>query len=214
MNKPVSRVLPLCGIPLLIGLVAGCQREPEPRVYREIVTRGENATLQGNARAHMSWTLPASWTVQPEGDPLRLIGFWAPDPERVAAGETDPKPVDVSIVQLAGDAGGLTANVARWLGQIKVPASHAEKAIADAMPVRIASGQQGIIVDFTNLLSGDLTQTESIIGTIVTVGETTVFVKAMGGRTRLQRLKPELIAFSKSLSVGSAEDAGAGETAP
>lgn len=199
---------------MALGLFAGCQGEPEPRVYREIVTRGENSTLQGNARAHMTWTLPANWTVQPEGDPMRLTGFWAPDPARVAAGEPDPKPVDVSIVQLEGDAGGLTANVARWLGQIKVPASQAEKAIAEATPVRIGSGEQGIIVDFTNMLSGDLTQTESIIGTIVTVGETTVFVKAMGGRERLQRLKPELIAFSKSLSVGSAADAGAGETTP
>jgi hypothetical protein len=211
MNKPISRVLPLCA---LAALVVGCQREPEPRHYREIVTRGENSTLQGNPRAAMTWTLPEGWTVQPEGDPMRLTGFWAPDPARVAAGETDPKPVDVSIVQLAGDAGGLTANVTRWLGQIKVQGSLAQQAISEATPVRLASGQQGIVVDFTNLLSGDMTQTESIVGAIVTVGEYTVFVKAMGGRERLQRLKPVLIAFCESLSVGAAGDADTARETP
>lgn len=198
---------------MMTALLAACQREPEPRTYREIVTRGESSTLQGNPSSAMTWTLPTGWSVQPEGDPMRLTGFWAPDPARVSAGQTDPKPADVSIVQLDGDAGGLEANVTRWLGQIKVQGSFASKAIADAVPVRLASGQQGIVVDFTNLLSGDMTQTESIIGAIVTVDETTVFVKAMGTRERLQRLKPVLIAFCESLSIGSDAQKNAQETA-
>jgi len=216
MNKPILRVLPVYAL-LLVPLhgaliLAGCQREPEPRQYREIVTRGENFSLQGNPQADMSWTLPEGWSIQPEGDPMRLTGFWAPDPDLVKTGESDPKPVDVSIVQLEGDAGGLEANVTRWLGQIKVPSSFAKQAIAEAVPVRLASGQQGIVVDFTAFLSGDMTQTESIIGAIVTVEGTSVFVKAMGGRDRLQRLKPQLIAFCESLSVGEAS--GTGETTP
>lgn len=215
MYKPPPRTLPLFALPLLAGLLSGCVREPEPRHYREIITRGEaSSTLQGKTHVDMTWTLPESWTVQPEGDPLRLTGFWAPDPARVAAGETDPKPVDVSIVQLAGAAGGLEANVTRWLGQVKIAPSFTQQAISEATPIRLASGEEGIIVDFTNLLSGDLTQTESIMGAIVTVNETTLFVKAMGTRSRLQRLKPELIAFCQSLSVGSAQASGAGETTP
>jgi len=211
MQKPNSRVLSLFALPVLAGLLTGCNREPEPRHYREVITRGEVA-LQGKPRIDMTWTLPAHWTVQPEGDPLRLTGFWAPDPARAAAGKTDPNPVDVSIVQLAGAAGGLEANVTRWLGQVKIAPSFTQQAIEEATPIRLASGQEGIIVDFTGLLSGDLTQTESIMGAIVPVGETTLFVKAMGGRSRLQRLKPELIAFCQSLSVGSASVTG--ETAP
>lgn len=214
MHKPHPRVLSLCALLLLAGILAGCVREPEPRHYREVITRGETPTLQGKTHVDMTWTLPASWTVQPEGDPLRLTGFWAPDPARVADGKTDSKPVDVSIVQLAGAAGGLEANVTRWLGQVKIAPSFTRQAIEEATPIRLASGQEGIVVDFTNLLSGDLTQTESIVGAIVTVDETTLFVKAMGGRSRLQRLKPELIAFCQSLSVGSAQASGAGETVP
>ena len=117
-------------------------------------------------------------------------------------------------MQLAGAAGGLEANVTRWLGQVKIAPSFTQKAIEDATPIRLASGEEGIIVDFTGLLSGDLTQTESIMGAIVPVGETTLFVKAMGGRSRLQRLKPELIAFCQSLSIGAAPASGAGETTP
>jgi hypothetical protein len=214
MIKPIPRFWRFGAVPILSFIVLGCQSDPEPRKYREIVTRGENSTLQGNPSASMTWALPNGWTIQPEGDAMRLTGFWAPDPARFAAGETDPRPVDVSIVQLAGPAGGLEANVTRWLGQIKVQANFAQRAITEATPVRIGSGQEGIIVDFTNFLSGDMTQTESIIGAIVTVGETTVFVKAMGSRERLKRIKPQLIEFCENLSVGSGAAYGAGETTP
>lgn len=214
MIKPISTVFSLCALVAVPAILTGCNAEPEPRRYREIVTLGENSNLQGNPRAAMTWSLPKGWTVQPEGDPMRLTGFWAPDPELTDKGEPDPKPVDVSIVQLEGDAGGLEANVTRWLGQIKVQGSFAQKAIADAVPVTLANGQKGIVVDFTTFLSGDLTQTESIVGAIVTVGETTVFVKAMGGRERLQRIKPQLIAFCESLSVGGTETPAAEKETP
>lgn len=208
MPKPFYRVLPLLtlsfGLSGLSGMsliLTGCNREPEPRRYQEIETRGGATTLQGNPQAPMNWSLPAGWTVQPEGDPMRLTGFWAPDPDLTAAGEMDPKPVDVSIVQLAGDAGGLEANVTRWLGQVKVPAAFAAQAISEASPVRLASGQEGLIVDFTDFLSGDMTLSQSIVGAIVTVGETTVFVKAMGARENVVKIKPQLVEFCRSLSI-------------
>jgi hypothetical protein len=205
MPKPFYRILPL--IPLSFALMA-CNREPEPRRYQEIETRN-TSTLQGNPQAPMTWSLPAGWTVQPEGDPMRLTGFWAPNPELAARGEMDPKPVDVSIVQLAGDAGGMEANVTRWLGQVKVPASFAAQALREATPVRLATGQDGIIVDFTDFLSGDMTLSQSIIGAIVTVGETTVFVKAMGARESVAKIKPQLIEFCRGLSI-----LGTPETSP
>lgn len=178
-----------------------CNGNPEPRRYSEIVRRGESANLQGNAPGNLSWTLPTGWTVQPEGDPMRLTGFWAPDPELAQKGETDPKPVDVSIVQLAGDAGGLEANVTRWLGQVSIPATFAAQAIAEATPIRTATGQTGIVVDFTPYLSGDLTQSKSIVGAILHAGDNTVFVKAMGARSHLPKIKPQLLEFCRGLSI-------------
>jgi hypothetical protein len=182
--------------------LTACNDDPQPRRYREIAARGEGSNLQRGTLSNISWKLPAGWTVQPEGDPLRLTGFWAPDPELLAAGQTDPDPVDVSIVQLGGMAGGLEANVTRWLGQIGVPASQASAAIAAATPVKTASGQTGVVVDFTGFMSGDLTQSKSIVGAILEVDGGTMFVKAMGQKPKVARLRPVLVEFVKNLSIG------------
>jgi hypothetical protein len=187
---------------LLVAGLAGCQGdEPQPRRYREIALKSKNGPVQAEAPIRLSWTLPDGWVDQPEGDPLRLAGFWAPDPALAHTGEMDPLAVDVSLVQLAGDAGGLDANVVRWLGQIKIPASYAEQAIAAAAPVQAATGQRGIVVDFTEMLSGDLTESRSIVGAIIQGDGYTVFVKAMGDKDRLVKIKPQLLEFCAKLNI-------------
>ena len=208
-NPPSSRktvllfavaALALAALAASAGLT-GCHGDPEPRRYREIAFKSKGGAPQGEAPIHLSWTLPDGWADQPEGDPLRLAGFWAPDPSLAHTGEMDPLAVDVSLVQLAGDAGGLDANVVRWLGQIKIPASYAEQAIAAATPVRTATGQKGILVDFTDMLSGDMTQSKSIVGAIIQGDGYTVFVKAMGEKDRLLKIKPQLLQFCDSLKI-------------
>lgn len=184
-------------------ILVSCKGDPQPRRYREIVARGEGANLQRGPLSDISWKLPDGWSIQPEGDPLRLTGFWAPDPELAKAGQADPDPVDVSIVQLGGMAGGLRANVVRWLGQIGVPATQAPAAIAAATKVKTATGQSGVVVDFTGMLSGDMTQSKSIVGAILEVDGTTVFVKAMGEKSKVARLRPQLIEFCEHLSIRS-----------
>jgi hypothetical protein len=187
---------------LLAGGLSGCQGdEPQPRRYREIALKSKNGPVRADAPIRLSWTLPDGWVDQPEGDPLRQAGFWAPDPSLAHTGERDPLAVDVSLVQLAGDAGGLDANVVRWLGQVKIPASYAEQVIAAASPVRVATGQRGIVVDFTDILSGDLTESKSIVGAIIQGEGYTVFVKAMGDRERLVKIKPQLLEFCAKLNI-------------
>jgi hypothetical protein len=186
---------------ILTASLTGCQRDPEPRRYSEIAFKTKSGVSQGEAPIHLDWTLPDGWVDQPEGDPLRMAGFWAPDPALAHTGEMDPQAVDVSLVQLAGDAGGLDANVVRWLGQIKVPASYAEQAIAAATPITTASGQRGIVVDFTDILSGDMTQSQSIVGAIIQGDGFTVFVKAMGEKDRLLKIKPQLLEFCANLKI-------------
>ena len=181
--------------------LTGCNRSPEARRYSEITLKTKSGASQGEAPIKLSWTLPDGWVDQPEGDPLRVAGFWAPHPDLAHTGEMDPEAVDVSLVQLAGDAGGLDANVVRWLGQIKIPSSYAEQAIAAATPIRTATGQHGIVVDFTDMLSGDMTQSKSIIGAIIQGDGFTVFVKAMGEKDRLLKIKSQLIEFSTNLKI-------------
>jgi hypothetical protein len=203
MSKPILSRISFLGAALAACLtVFACNSgDPEPRRYREIALKSKDGKIQGEAPVALSWTLPDGWVDQPEGDPLRVAGFWAPHPDLAHTGELDPEAVDVSLVQLSGDGGGLDANVVRWLGQVKIPSSFAEQAIAAAVPVKTATGQNGIVVDFTDMLSGDMTQSQSIVGAIIQGEGYTVFVKAMGQRERLKLIKPQLIEYCAKLSI-------------
>jgi hypothetical protein len=184
-------------------VLAACNRQPEPRRYVEIAFREKGAALAVQAPIRLNWSLPEGWVEQAGGDPMRTAGFLAPDPELAHTGEMDPKAVDISLVQLAGDAGGLQANVTRWLGQVKVIATpgQVKSLIEKAERISASTGQEGIIVDFTGMLSGDLTEDRSIVGVIVQGEGYTVFLKGMGDRDRLMRIKPQILAFAKSLSI-------------
>ena len=185
-------------------LLTACIREPKPRRYTEVAFHAKGAPMApSQAPIQISWNLPKGWIDQPGGDPLRVASFLAPDSLSVLSGETDPKAVDISIVQFAGNAGGREANISRWMGQVKIVPSpeQIQELIDHAAPFTIASGQSGIRVDFTDLLGGDMTRSTSIIGSIIEGPGYTVFVKAMGDRDRLTGLKPKLAAFAASLSI-------------
>ena len=183
--------------------VSGCNNE-SPRRYSEIGFRAKSGPMASTeAPVHISWTLPQDWVEQPGGDPLRVASFLAPDSSTVQNGEMDPKAVDISIVQFAGNAGGPAANIARWMGQLKIPPTPdlVQNTLDHAEPLSVATGQKGMTVDFTGLLGGDMTRTTSIIGAIVSGEDYTVFVKAMGDRDRLLKLKPQLVNFFRTISI-------------
>ncbi|GEM_PF-1659919 len=151
----------------------------------------------------VTWVLPESWAVKDSANAMRIGSFAAQDPALANTGEVDPKAVDVSVVQLAGNAGGLGANIARWMGQvgIKVSPEEMEDFVKAAKHFKTKSGQEGMYVDLTDKLSGDMTQSKTIFGAVVQTDTYTVFVKAMGDRTRVVAQKPLVIGFCKSLKI-------------
>ncbi len=193
-------LLSLISIPGILAISA-CSGDPEPRRYSEIAFRTPDGVVRSAAPIEIDWTLPDGWIVQPEGDPMRIVGFWAPRPELAHTGERDPRSVDVSLVQLAGDGGGLHANVVRWLGQVGLIPGQAGQAIAEAVPIATRTGETGIVVDFTNMLSGDLTQSRSIVGALMIGEDHSVFVRAIGDKEVLRKVKPQIIDFASSLAV-------------
>src|SRR3954467_10472971 len=87
--------------------LSACNLGPQPRRYTEIAFHAKSSPLMGTrAPLRIRWNLTQSWIEEPGGDPLRLASFLVPDSSLARRGETDPKAVDVSIVQLAGEAGG------------------------------------------------------------------------------------------------------------
>lgn len=218
---------------LLLGALGllGCE-DTQPRTYTEVAfkplaTPGMPGPMMGGADGGMgapgamgggmgapgmnsspvdikvTWTLPESWIVKDSANAMRIGSFAAMDPALANTGEVDPGAVDVSVVQLAGNAGGLAANIQRWNGQIgiKMSADEMGEFVKAAKHFKTASGQDGMYVDLTDKLSGDMTQSKTIFGAVVQTEEYTVFVKAMGERSKVEAQKTLVTAFCKSLRI-------------
>lgn len=208
-----------------IGLLAGCD-EDKPRVYTEVAFKPLAAAgpmggmqMPGDmgmpggagmppmaappADVKVTWKLPEGWVPKDSANGMRIGSFAAMDPALANSGEIDPNAVDVSVVSLGGSAGGLEANIRRWMGQVGLKASPEEMAefVKKAARFKTLTGQEGLFIDLTGMLSGDMTQSKTIYGAIVQTEEYTVFVKAMGDFDRVRKQKPHVAAFAKSLRI-------------
>ncbi len=103
-----------------VCLVAlGCGPEERVRQYRapkdEPPPRRSEAASPGAPRSAgagetIHWTLPGGWSRSAEQRPMRFATL-------VSGGED---PLEVSVIRLGGDGGGLLANVNRWRGQMEL----------------------------------------------------------------------------------------------
>jgi hypothetical protein len=206
--------------------LAGCE-ETRPREYSEVAFKplaaqgmaggmggspGSGGAMSSAGMApinsspvdiKVTWTLPETWVVKDSASSMRVGSFAAQDPSLANMGELDPNAVDVSVVQLAGDAGGLKANIVRWMGQVGLKATpeEMEEFVKAAAHFKTASGQDGMYVDLTDKLSGDMTQSKTIFGAMVQTEEYTVFVKAMGEHAKVAAQKESVMAFCKSIRI-------------
>ena len=213
-NSPFLRFIPAAI--LTLGLL-GCE-ETKPRTYSEVAFKPLAAPMMGSAAMSgagmppmnaspvdikVTWVLPAAWILKDSANSMRIGSFSAGDPALADMGEADPKAVDVSVVQLAGDGGGLKSNILRWMGQIGLKATPEEmdEFVKTAARFKTASGQDGMYVDLTEKLSGDMTQSKTIFGAVVQTEEYTVFVKAMGEHARVLAQKPMVMTFAQSLKI-------------
>jgi hypothetical protein len=130
------------GLVLLLSFTAGCGRSDEVRRYRApkdpmwrmigAIVPGKDATwffkavgpsdrlgdhkneVLGFVRTlraengEVRWTLPAGWKEE-TGGPARLASF--------KFGDREPK-LELTVVRLPGDGGGLAANINRWRDQL------------------------------------------------------------------------------------------------
>ena len=223
MKSPFFRVVATAFVAIgpALGL-SGCE-ETAPRTYTEAAFKplaapgmaapmGGMGAMSGAGMPPMNtspvdikvtWKLPENWAVKDSANAMRIGSFAAQDPALANTGEIDPGAVDVSVVQLAGDAGGLEANIVRWMGQVGLKATPEEMAefIKAAAHFKTASGQEGMYVDLTDKLSGDMTQSKTIFGAVVQTAEYTVFVKAMGEHAKVVAQKTQVEAFCKSLKI-------------
>lgn len=176
------------------------------RVYREVsyVDRPAEAAPQAPTAMPMpdvapvsggtalNWDTPEGWAEAP-GSGMRLATFTMGSAE---------EPGTCTMVLLVGVAGGLEANIERWLGQLdlSVPAGEEFKSFVDAQErFTTAGGLPVVLVDLTGLTEVQSDRPDSMLAGVVLAGEQTVFVKLTGPVTLLNKEKERLSALCRSV---------------
>lgn len=125
------------------------------------------------------WSTPAGW-VPVGGSPFKLFEY------TVADGKC-------WVSELAGDGGGLAANVVRWCGQVGIePMAESE---IDALPRLQVLGQEAVYVRL--LQDGDA---PGMLGVIIPLVDRTLFVKMTGASRLLAEQTPGFESFCRSFT--------------
>ena len=177
--------------------VAACAREPRVREYDEVVIKRSpvEAAFDGSgaaaaAPAPLVWQTPPAWQELP-GDGIRLAAF------RYEQGD---RRVETTVVMLGGIAGGVEANVVRWLDQIGLQLTGDELAqfLAGGEQIVTGDGMPLTMYDFTRLAS---TGGDSILAAVGPVGEQTLFVKMSGHESLVAAARTDFMSLVESLGV-------------
>lgn len=137
-------------------------------------------TGPGATDSPLRWTVPDGWTEGPARQ-MRVATF-------VPAGTTG---VECYVTLLAGNGGGLAANVNRWRQQIGLAA--ATPAEIDGLATLDVLGVKARLVEITSGANG-------VLGLVAETGAQTIFVKMTGPADVLKSQRERFLAFCRSLS--------------
>jgi hypothetical protein len=186
---------------LAAALASSCgRRDAEPRVYTEEASPpaampAASTMPPGNVPmpppAEVAWTLPEGWKANPGGG-MRRATFTFEE-----AGATQ----ECALTSLAGEAGGVAANVTRWGGQIGLTAPpEKRRAFVEALPERkTAAGAPMWIVDFSAMEDGRAAGAPSMIAAIVRRANDTVFLKLTAPRAVIDARRADFESLAASL---------------
>lgn len=149
------------------------------------------APSEASAEKKVVWTLPEGWS-EKLGTGMRLATFNTPD-----------NALEGSVISLAGMAGGLEANVTRWMGQISLPTMGAEELhqfIEGQSIVQTGEGRDVQLVDLSSLQSGDENPSSMFAGVIASEGET-IFIKFSGAWSAIEKNREKIIKLCQSFEL-------------
>jgi hypothetical protein len=140
----------------------------------------------GDAAEKPTWTIPVGWQEGP------LAQFLVA--KYVIAG-ADGVSAAVNVSSLAGDGGGLLANVNRWRAQLGL-ALAAEAGLAN-LPTIDASGGKATLIEFSGM-DARTGKPAALVGVVLPLGGQTWFYKLMGDENIVAQQKDALIKFVQS----------------
>lgn len=176
----------------ILFCAVGCESKVNERVYEQIVIEAPQQDKSMMADPHaglgldipkseglqnvqhgLQWDVPKGWSELPASG-MRVATF---------KNAQDPDAVDVSIVSLYGEAGGLEPNLIRWANQIGIDLQESPDRLQDfirnAGSLKTRDGSQAMVFDFSKLQDVS-PSSKSTVASMVRVGNATVFVKMTG----------------------------------
>lgn len=186
---------------VVIAVLAGCDREgirtydapADPPPLTLDSSEGQGAGPFAQTPRGATWTMPESWRPDPQPPAMAAASF-------LLGNATINPPARVTVTQLAGDGGGLLANVNRWRSQLQLPpvASIDEQA---TRPVSVAGAvEPGVAVD----LQADAaygSDPQRTLGVLIFRPTDAWFVKATGPASVLEAARTDFDAFVASLQL-------------
>lgn len=182
---------------VFILILASCDGGDTIRSYEEEAPQAQKSPRKQAAGTQLLWDTPDGWTQEANKSSMRLATF--------TLGDKDSKTI-CTIVPLKGEAGGLKANVLRWLGQLKIQLQSEEeldKFLAQKTSFTTKGEFPGQLVDFTTLSSN--TDDISMLVGIIKVSDTSLFVKMSGAKDTLVANRPAFESLCKSIHTGMME---------
>ncbi len=140
-----------------------------------------------NDNANSIWTVPSGWQAMPPSQFL-LAQYLVQDGDARA---------EVNVSELAGEGGGLLANLNRWRGQLGLPPIAQEDDFSKMVDSVVVPGGQGELVDMTGTNS-KTGQPSRLIGVVLPQAGQTWFYKLMGDPKLVAAQKDAFIKFIQS----------------
>ena len=154
-----------------------------------------DAPITQNESATSIWSIPSGWQQLPPSEFLAA--------KFLIQGDGNTK-AEVNVSALAGEGGGLLANVNRWRGQLGLDPLKSEVELAHIIPsMDLPGGGHLTIVDFTGTDS-KTGKPARLIGAIVPQNRQTWFYKLMGDETVVAQQKDTFIKFIQSANYANA----------
>ncbi len=185
--------------------ILSCREKADKKTFSEV--KGFDTPVQGQA-IQMPTTMPEAAPAAAQG-PAEKIGWSLPQGWNAHVGsgmyyavlKTSSKPDadEGGIVVLPGEAGGLQANVQRWLGQLSIslPANGMEEFIAKQKKIKSKGNLDLLLLDFNPLAAGN--DSRSMLIAITKPGENSYFIKLNGTKENLTKEKNDFVKFCESL---------------
>ncbi|NIM10716.1 MAG: hypothetical protein GTO45_01915 [Candidatus Aminicenantes bacterium] len=163
---------------------------PTPATPRPTAPTGQQAG------AHFQWETPEGWNENRAASGMRLAAFTI---------KSNNKESICTIIPLRGEAGGLKANVTRWLGQITTTmqlSSHTVETLLKSREKFLTKGQfPAVLIDYTPVTP--LPSDKSILVSVITVNGNSIFIKMMGEKSHLMENKKKFKALCQSFTITS-----------